>query len=66
MEFKQKLKQWSPDEPDHALIVFNKQQQLYRHIWIDCIILALLLNACNSISFSPLLAKILQQVCLFL
>ena len=66
MELKQKIKQWSPDEPDHALIHNNSSMDtpgLHSTLYSEfneseqeaVRTLASLSNTCNSTPFSPLL-----------
>ena len=72
MELKQKLKQWSPDEPDHALIHNNSSIDtpgLHSTLYSEfneseqeaVRALASLSNSRNSTPFSPLLSPMLQS-----
>ena len=72
MEFKQRLKQWSPDEPDHGLMNTNSSIDttgLHSTLYSEfneseqeaVRALASLSNSCNSTSFSPLLSAMLQS-----
>ena len=74
MELKQKLKQWSPDEPDHALSSINNNSSidtsgLHSTLYSEfneseqeaVRALASLSNSRNSTPFSPLLSPMLQS-----
>ena len=72
MELEQKLKQWSPDEPDHALIHNNSSidtSGLHSTLYSEfneseqeaVRALASLSNSRNSTPFSPLLCSMLQS-----
>ena len=72
MELKQRLKQWSPDEPDHGLINSNNSidtSGLHSTLYSEfneseqeaVRALASLSNSRNSTPFSPLLSSMLQS-----
>ena len=72
MEFKQRLKQWSPDEPDHGLMNTNSSIDttgLHSTLYSEFSeseqeavrTLASLSNSRNSTPFSPLLSPMLQS-----
>ena len=72
MQLKQKIKQWSPDEPDHALVHNNSSMDtpgLHSTLYSEfneseqeaVRALASLSNSRNGTSFSPLLSPMLQS-----